>query len=99
MVYRAGTVSVTVVHATACHYCDDAEQALASYAGRFLLDVRTVDIDSHEGRRLIAEHRPAMNPLVLVNGAFFSSGRLPRRKLEKLLASRYASVSSAAEGR
>ena len=26
-----------------------------------------------------------MSPLVLVNGAYFSQGRLPRRKLTKLL--------------
>jgi len=33
----------------------------------------------------VAVHRPAMNPLVLVDGAFFSSGRLPRKKLITLL--------------
>ncbi|GAA4289157.1 glutaredoxin [Georgenia daeguensis] len=96
-VHRFGTVAVTVVHAPACHFCDDAEQTLTSYSGRFPLDVRTVDIHSAEGRRLIALHRPAMNPLVLVDGEFFSSGRLPRRKLEKLLTSTYAHVSRTAE--
>lgn len=79
-------VRVTVVHAPACHFCEDAEQALDTIAERFPLEVDTVDIDSTEGRRLVAVHRPAMNPLVLVDGTFFSSGRLPRRKLEKLLA-------------
>jgi len=86
---------VTVVHAPACHFCDDAEQALASLAGRFSLTVRTVDVDSAQGRQLLALHRPAMNPLVLVDGRFFSAGRLPRRKLEKLLTTRGAREHSA----
>ncbi|RPF28221.1 glutaredoxin family protein [Georgenia muralis] len=79
-------VRVTVVHAPACHFCEDAERALEALAERYPLDVDTIDIDSAEGRRLVAVHRPAMNPLVLVDGTFFSSGRLPRRKLEKVLA-------------
>jgi len=29
-----------------------------------------------------------MNPLVLVDGAYFSSGRLPRKKLVKLIGAR-----------
>ncbi len=83
-------VEITVVHAPACHFCDDAERALSTLAGRFRLEVRTVDVDSAEGRHLLAVHRPALNPLVLVDGVFFSAGRLPRRKLEKLLAARAA---------
>jgi hypothetical protein len=89
-----GATQVVVVHAPACHFCDDAEEALAVLAGRFPLDVRLVELESQQGRRLHAEHRPALNPLVLVDGAFFSAGRLPRRKLEKLLSTR--AVSSAA---
>ena len=79
---------VTVVHAPACHLCDDAVEALGRVAARFPLRVDVVEIESTEGRRLVAEHRPAMNPLVLVDGARFSAGRLPRRKLERLLAGR-----------
>lgn len=90
-----GTVAVTMVHAPACHFCEDAEQVLTAFAGRFPLDVRTVAIESDEGRRLVKEHRPPMTPLVLVDGTFFSSGRLPRRKLEKLLSSRPAPTVSA----
>jgi hypothetical protein len=49
----------------------------------------------------MARHRAPMSPLVLLDGTFFSSGRLPRRKLEKLLKSRYGdppSTASAARG-
>lgn len=83
-----GATQVVVVHAPACHLCDDAEQALALLAERFPLDVRVVELESERGRRLQAEHRPALSPLILVDGAFFSAGRLPRRKLEKLLSTR-----------
>ena len=82
---RAARVDITVVHAPACHYCDDAEQALDVLAQRFAMRVRVVELESPEGLRLSALHRPAMSPLVLVDGRFFSSGRLPRKKLTALL--------------
>ncbi|NMM16788.1 MAG: glutaredoxin [Cellulomonas sp.] len=81
-------VSVTVVHAEACHFCDEAERELTSLAEQFALAVRLVPLDSVEGWSLVDLHRPAMNPLVLVDGAYFSSGRLPRKKLARLLAAR-----------
>ncbi|MEP7762423.1 glutaredoxin [Sanguibacter sp. 25GB23B1] len=86
----AAPSSVTVVHAPACHFCSDAEEALAVVAVRFPLDIRRIELDSPDGRRLVAEHRPAMSPLVLLDGAFFSSGRLPRKKLVRELELRAA---------
>ena len=44
----------------------------------------------------MARHRTPMSPLVLLDDTFFSSGRIPRRKLEKLLKSRYGHASSTA---
>ncbi len=76
---------VTVVHAPACHFCDDAQAALRDLAAEVDLDVRVVELESAEGADLVAWHRPAMNPLVLVDGEYFSSGRLPRKKLRTLL--------------
>ena len=38
-----------------------------------------------EGAALVAEHHAPMFPLVLVDEAFFSAGRLPRGKLRRLL--------------
>ncbi|WP_250445708.1 glutaredoxin family protein [Actinotalea sp. C106] len=76
---------VTVVHAPACHFCHDAEEALVALAQEHPLVVRSVGIDTDEGRALVAAHRPAMNPLVLLDGQYFSSGRLPRKKLAKAL--------------
>lgn len=87
-------VAVTLVHSPACHFCDDAEQALHALSADFAMDVTVVSIDSPVGAGLVAHHRPAMNPLVLVDGAFFSSGRLPRKKLLKHLETRGARLSA-----
>jgi len=82
---------ITLVQAPACHFCDDAKNAPAAMSQHTPLVIRVVDIDSDEGRALIAEHRPAMNPLVLLDGHYFSSGRLPRKKLTKTLQDRTGS--------
>jgi hypothetical protein len=76
---------VTLVHNPACHFCDDAENTLYDLSKDYAIDVFVVHLESAVGAELVARHRPAMNPLVLVDGAFFSSGRLPRKKLVKLL--------------
>lgn len=79
------TAVVTLVHSPACHYCDDAEAALSELSGAHAISVELVDIRSPRGQALMARHRPLMTPLVLVDGEFFSCGRLPRRKLLALL--------------
>lgn len=94
-----GRIPVVVVTAPACQFCEDAERVLADRAEPLGLEVRLVPIDSAEGARLVAEHRPALSPLVLVDGAFFSSGRLPRRKLEKVVTARRAGAAAVAGGR
>ena len=79
-------VVVTLVEAPACHLCEDAKSALAVLAQSYPMTVRVVSIDGEPGRALMHEHRAPMSPLVLLDGEYFSSGRLPRRKLEKRLA-------------
>ena len=81
---------VLVVSAPACHLCADAEAALAELARAGSLTMRSVEASSEEGRRVVAEHRPGMFPVVLVDGTLFSVGRLPRGKLRKLLEARAA---------
>ncbi|WP_421734519.1 glutaredoxin [Cellulomonas sp.] len=89
-------VPVVVVHAEACHLCDDAVEALTELSRTLPLEVRVVELESAEGASLVAVHRPAMNPLVLVDGAYFSAGRLPRKKLAKLLERRTSQHNSSA---
>ena len=86
---------VTLVHSPACHFCDDAAQALEELSAEYAIEVAIVGIDSTVGATLVAVYRPAMNPLVLVDGQFFSAGRLPRKKLVKLLQERGAQLATA----
>lgn len=79
---------ITVVKSEACHFCEDAQRVLTELAESYPLTVDTVDVRSEAGRRLMRVHRASMSPLVLVDGEFFSHGRLPRRKLTKLLEQR-----------
>lgn len=86
----AGRARITLVESEACHFCDDARLALTELAVSYPLAVDTVDVRSEAGQRLMRLHRASMSPLVLVDGEFFSNGRLPRRKLVKLLEQRRA---------
>jgi hypothetical protein len=74
------------VTAPGCHFCEDAHQALSHLAADgAAIEVELVEATSPAGLALLAEHRPPMNPLVLVDGDYFSAGRLPIRKLRALL--------------
>lgn len=83
---------LTVIGSAACHFCDDAHQALDEIGSEIPLYVDWVDATSPRGEALVREHRAPMLPVVLIDGAFFSFGRLPRKKLRKLLAQRHAQV-------
>ena len=78
-------VNVTIVESPACRLCEDAKTAVQELASEFTVELRVVDISSEEGRALLLRHRPPMQPLVLVDGEWFSCGRLPRGKLRRLL--------------
>ncbi len=78
-------VEIVVVRSPACHLCEDAIEVLADLGGEFPLRVRIVDMESPEGRVIVAEHRPALSPAVVIDGNLFSSGRLPRKKLRRML--------------
>lgn len=85
-VHQGRVTEVSLVTAAGCHFCDDAGAALRDLIDAGVpLRLTTVTADSPQGRELIRRHRPAMNPLVLVDGNYFSAGRLPRRKLDALL--------------
>jgi hypothetical protein len=86
------TVTVTVVHSPACHFCDDARAVLTDLATEFPLTIEYLDCTEPRGAALIRKHRAGMYPLVLLDGAFLSAGRLPRKKLRAQLTSRFAAV-------
>ena len=74
---------ITLVESEACHFCEDARGVLNELAALYPLVVERIDIRSIEGQGLMALHRAALSPLVLLDGVFFSHGRLPRRKFQK----------------
>ena len=80
---------ITVVEGEACHFCAEAVDVLRGLADDYSLVVRTIDLRSPEGGALMRRHGAGMTPLVLVNGEFFSHGRLPQRKLKRFLTDRY----------
>jgi glutaredoxin len=90
---------VTVVTARACHYCEDALTALAEFGQAYPLTVTELAADSRDGQALLSRHGTGMFPLVLVDEEFFSAGRLPRRKLARLLAARGAAAAAGPEAR
>lgn len=79
------TVQVTYVTAPACHHCDQGRSVLAALGERIPLDVREVTLDSVEGRQLLATHRFAFPPAVIVDGRLIAHGRLSARRLARLL--------------
>lgn len=83
------TACVTIVVAPACHLCARAHEALAELAASYPLVVATVDVRTAMGMFLVQKYRASMSPLVLLDGEFFSHGRLPRRKLAKRLQQRF----------
>jgi hypothetical protein len=88
------------VPSPACHFCDDAERTIAELAWSYAVEVERIPLETAEGRRLVALHRPALAPLVLVDGRYFSAGRLPRGKLVQLLTARGARLEAVgADGR
>lgn len=92
---RTGPVHVTVVIARGCHFCEDARQALAELSRLYPLAVEELPAGSPVGEAVVLEHGTGFFPLVLVDGAFFSAGRLPRRKLAALLAGQRPAVAGA----
>jgi glutaredoxin len=91
----AAPARVTVVTARACHFCTDALEALEELARQYPLAVEETAADGAAAQALLRRHGTGMFPLVLIDGEFFSAGRLPRRKLARLLA---ASGTAAAAG-
>jgi glutaredoxin len=87
---------ITLVESEACHFCEQAQNSLAELAVRYPLLIDIIDVRSEQGRSLMQSHRASMSPLVLVDGEFFSHGRLPRRKLEHVLSAQQNAFSTSA---
>jgi len=76
---------ILVVTSPGCNLCVSALEQIEVLKTEFPLNVRTVGIGSPEGADILRAHRPPAPPVFLVDGEFLGFGRLPRRKLRKLL--------------
>jgi glutaredoxin len=79
---------IVVVSSPGCHFCADADTALTEIAVDYPLAVTHLDAESARGAALVRAAGAPLFPLVLVDGQVFSWGRLPRRKLRRVLADR-----------
>jgi hypothetical protein len=86
MLRTGSATQVTIVTSRGCHFCDDARSALAELGNLYPLAVEEIAASSALGEAMVLEYGTGLFPLVLVDGAFFSAGRLPRRKLALILA-------------
>jgi thiol-disulfide isomerase/thioredoxin len=78
-------IRVTYVTAPDCHLCDHGRHVLAELSEHLPLEVVEVDLDSPEGRQLLATHRFAFPPAVIVDGTLIAHGRVSARRLARLL--------------
>lgn len=84
----AAAAEVTLVTTAACHLCDHAHEVLRSLGRRHPLRVRTVELESPEGRALQARWRAPFPPLLILDGRLLGYGRLSERKLDRHLSAR-----------
>jgi glutaredoxin len=78
-------IHVLVLTREQCHFCGEAKAVLARLATVYDLVVDTLDITTPEGEALALRNGVLFPPGVFLDGATFSSGRLPERKLYKEL--------------
>ena len=80
---RVGTVAI--VDSVGCHFCADAEAAITELTTEYAIDVTHIPMSSPQGMDLMQSHGAGMSPLVLLDGQFVSSGRLPRGRIRTML--------------
>lgn len=79
-------ITVTLLTQAECGFCEDAKQLIRRLANEYPLQLRTIDIDSPEGRHCAEKGGILFPPGILVEGEPFSYGRPSERKLRQTLA-------------
>lgn len=77
--------AVTLLTQQACASCERAKAILEQVAADHALEVVEVDLRSPQGQDLGRRHGIVFAPGVLLDGDFFSYGRLSERKLRREL--------------
>ena len=76
---------VTVLTQDDCTFCDHAKDTLARLAADYPLSIEEIRLDTPAGQALAAGEGVFFAPGVLLDGAFFSHGRLSEKKLRRTL--------------
>lgn len=82
---RPRTGTVTIVDSVGCHFCADAESVIDELTSEYAIAVEHIPMASPSGVDLMQRHGAGMSPLVLLDGHFVSSGRLPRGRIRTML--------------
>jgi glutaredoxin len=81
---------VTLLTQASCSFCEQAKETLAGLSQEHAFETEEISLDTEEGRALGERHGVVFAPGVLVDGEFFSFGRLSERKLRRTLQRRDA---------
>jgi glutaredoxin len=76
---------VTLLTQTSCAFCELAKETLARLSQEQDFETEEIGLETEEGRVLGERHGILFAPGILVDGAFFSFGRLSERKLRREL--------------
>ena len=76
---------VTLLTQTSCTFCEQAKETLARLSEEESFETEEISLETEEGRALGERHGVLFAPGVLVDGDFFSFGRLSERKLRREL--------------
>jgi glutaredoxin len=78
-------IKLTLLTKEDCAFCDQAKEVLERLSIAFPVAIETYDLESDAGRQTAQAAGALFAPVVLVNGAAFSQGRLSERKLRRQL--------------
>jgi glutaredoxin len=78
-------VQITVLSQSSCGFCDHAKEVLSRVGADYSLRITEIDLAGEEGQRLAARAGVLFAPGVLVDGEFFSFGRISERRLRRIL--------------
>jgi glutaredoxin len=81
--------AITLLTQASCASCEQAKEALARLAVEYPLEIHEIGLATEQGLALAARHGIVFAPGVLVDGAMFSYGRLPEKKLRRYLSRRH----------
>jgi glutaredoxin len=78
-------IKITLLTKEDCDFCDQAKEVLERLSLDFPLEIETENLESDAGREAAQAAGALFAPVVLLNGAAFSQGRLSERKLRRQL--------------